>query len=170
MQALRGWCSRGAPLVALSLGTLIVSASAASGQPAARRPDLGRSITLRSDDELLRITLLKVQDPAHVIGQFGAPAAGNKLVAVQLKLTNLSHAFYHDSPGNGTKLISTSGRMYSTVLPGVDPNLDGLGGMDWGESQVGRLTFEVPIKMRPWKLRFVLDSGFADHVGQWLLR
>jgi hypothetical protein len=170
MRTLRGGGVKGVALAALSLGILIVSASAASGQLRALRPDAGRSITLRSDDEFLRVTLLDVQDPAHVIGEFGAPGAGNKLVAVQLKLANLGRAFYHDSPGNGTKLISASGRMYSPVLPSVDPNLDGLAGMYSGESQVGRLTFEVPIKMRPWKLRFVLDSGFAAHAGEWLLR
>jgi hypothetical protein len=78
--------------------------------------------------------------------------------------------FYRDSPGNGTRLVGSSGDVDLTMLPGVDPNLDGLAGMRQGESQAGWLTFEVPIRMRTWKLRFVLDSGFAEQIGEWLLR
>jgi hypothetical protein len=91
------------------------------------------------------------------------------LVAVLLKLTNLSRVFYRDSPGNGTRLVSTSRTVYRTVLPGISPNLDGLQGMYQAESQIGWLTFEVPINVRLRKLRFVLDSGFAHQRGEWVL-
>jgi hypothetical protein len=159
-----------AALAAVLSAMALVGVSAPAGQTGLRRPGVGRSITLRGDDEVLRITLLKVYDPAHVQGSFGAARPGNKLVAALLKLTNLDRAFYRDSPGNGAKLISTHGRIYPAVLPGVAPNLDGLAGMASDKSQVGWLTFEVPIHMRPWKLRFVLDSGFAEQTGEWLLR
>jgi hypothetical protein len=157
-------------LLALLLGGTAVGARAAPGSKAARTPRVGSSITLRSDDEFLRVTLLAVRDPAYVLGAFGSPAPRNKLVSVLLKVANLGRDFYHDSPGNGTKLISASTRVYSTVLPGIDPNLDGLAGLSRGASEVGWLTFEVPAGMRPWKLRYVLDSGFADQRGEWLLR
>jgi hypothetical protein len=157
-------------LVALLFCGAVVGVSAASGGKAARTPRVGGSVTLRSDDEFLRVTLLAVRDPAYAVGRFGSPALRNKLVSVLLKVTNLGRGFYHDSPGNGTKLISRSTRVYSTVLPGVDPNLDGLAGLSPGASEIGWLTFEVPVGMRPWKLRYVLDSGFAQQGGEWLLR
>jgi hypothetical protein len=152
----------------VSVATLVTVATAAHGQP--RAQGFGTSITLRSDDEFLRIQLLEVRDPAHLVGSFGAPRPGNKLVAVELKLTNLGPVFYVDSPGNGTKLISASGRAYPAVLPGLEPNLDGLAGMTQGRSQTGRLTFEVPIHMRPWKLRYTLDSGYSDQTGFFFIR
>lgn len=46
---------------------------------------------------------------------------------------------------------------------------DGLQGMYRAESQIGWLTFEVPINVRLRKLRFVLDSGFAHQRGEWVL-
>jgi hypothetical protein len=159
-------------VTAVVLGTGFHAGSAAASMSASghRGDHVGSSITLRSYDEDLRITLLKVRNPARVAGEFGAPRPGHKLVAVLLKLTNLGRVFYRDSPGNGARLIGASRDVYLTMLPGIDPNLDGYGGMRQGDSQVGWLTFEVPIRMRPWKLRFVLDSGFADQTGEWLLR
>jgi len=157
-------------LLAVLFGVAVVDVRNASGPKAAQTPHVGNSITLRSDDEFLRITLLAVRDPAHLPGRFGSPAPRNKLVSVLLKVANLGRDFYHDSPGNGAKLISGSARVYSTVLPGIDPNLDGLAGLSRGASQVGWLTFEVPAGMHPSKLRYVLDSGFADQRGEWLLR
>jgi hypothetical protein len=157
--------------VVLGTGFHAGSAAALWMSASGHRGDhVGSSIRLRSDDEDLRITLLKVRNPARVAGEFGAPRPGHKLVAVLLKLTNLGRVFYRDSPGNGARLIGSFRDVYLTMLPGLDPNLDGYGGMRQGESQVGWLTFEVPITMRPWKLRFVLDSGFADQTGEWLLR
>lgn len=168
MQVIPSRWAGAAATALVSFVFLLLLASAALGQP--RTHGVGTSITLRSDDEFLRIRLLEVRDPAHLAGTFGAPGPGDKLVAVELKLTNLGRIFYVDSPGNGTKLISASGRAYSPVLPGLDPNLDGLAGMTQGQSQIGLLTFEVPIHMRPWKLRYTLDSGFSDEAGFWLLR
>jgi hypothetical protein len=160
------WTTRVGTLLVLT-AALVVVANAADAHP--RPHGLGTSITLQSDDEYLQIQLLEVRDPAHVIGTFGAAGPGHKLIAVKLKLTNLSHIFYRDSPGNGTKLISTTGHAYPTVLPGLDPNLDGLAGMSQGQSQIGRLTFDVPIQTRPWRLRYTLDSGYSDQTGSWLL-
>ena len=170
MGALPGRFGTAAALAAVLSAVAIVGVSAPAGQTGVAGSGVGKSFTLRSEDEVVRITLLRVYDPAHVRGSFGAARPGNKLVAVLLRLTNLDRVFYHDSPGNGTKLISMYERTYPAVLPGLEPNLDGLAGMAPGRSQVGWLTFEVPIKTRPWKLRFVLDSGFADQAGEWLLR
>jgi hypothetical protein len=167
MQAVGGRRTNRIVILLVAFACLVAAASPALGQPRPHR--VGTSITLRSADEYLRIRLLGVQDPAYVVGTFGAAGPGNKLVAVELELTNLGHTFYRDSPGNGTKLISASGHVYPAVLPGLDPNLDGLAGMTRGQSQIGRLTFEVPVHMRPWELRYTLDSGFSNQTGTWLI-
>ena len=105
-------------LLALLFGVAVVGARAASGSKAVRTPRVGSSITLRSDDEFLRVTLLAMRDPAYVLGRFGLPAPRNKLISVLLKVANLGRDFYHDSPGNGTKLISASARSTPRCCPG----------------------------------------------------
>jgi len=113
---------------------------------------------------------LKVLNPARPTDQFNTPGPGKKFVAVELRLANLNRAPYSDSPSNGARLVSTAHVAYETTLSGISPDLDSAGPITHGDYRVGWLTFEVPIKVRPWKFQFVLDSGFANQIGVWLLR
>jgi len=162
----------------LLVGVLSIALSAAGAaygglgaKPARpKTPDLGGSITLKSYDEHLQITLLGVENPAHRAYKIGTPDSGEKYVAVRLRIFNLSRYRYNDSPSNGARLISTSGAAYRITLPGKEPNLDEMAAIAPGDYHVGWLTFQVPITVQLSRFRFILDSGFVPQRGDWLLR
>jgi hypothetical protein len=132
-------------------------------------PHIGSSITIKSYDEHLRVSLLAVEDPAEIGYSFDSPS-GYRYVAVSLRIVNLSRDRYNDSPSNGSRLITTNRTAVRITLPGKEPNLDEMAAIPPGGSHTGWLTFNVPRRARLSKFRFVLDSGFVPQHGEWLLR
>jgi hypothetical protein len=145
-------------------------ATAAPGKGHTRaRPHIGGSITIKSYDEYVRITLLAVQNAPEVDYRVATPNAGDRYVAVLLRIVNLRRDRYNDSPSNGARLITATRAAYPIALPGKEPNLDEMAAIPPGGSHTGWLTFEVPIQAHLSKFMFVLDSGFAPGRGEWLL-
>ncbi|MER6829532.1 DUF4352 domain-containing protein [Streptosporangium sp. NPDC000563] len=74
------------------------------------------------------------------------------------------------SPSNGAMLIDTEGQQYRTTYGDIQEGVSFAGSvtMSSGDSRKGVLVFEVPKTMKIKKLQFALDSGFADHKGEWL--
>src|SRR5215472_10456317 len=107
-------CSRGAlPLLAGVVALLLVSVAAsigspeeAVGSPMYAWPTVGDSLTIKSYDEYVRITVLRVQTSAAIPAGVDAAIPGLRFVAVQLRIANLSRERYNDAPGNGAILIT----------------------------------------------------------------
>src|SRR5262245_15437248 len=96
---------------------LVVPAAATSAS------NSGRTATLKSYDQHLRITMLGWMNGARGSSEFDAPAAGKKYVAIKLRITNLSKRTYNDSPANGVKLQDKAHRSYDSTLGGPEPSL-----------------------------------------------
>ena len=163
----------GTRLVLAALASMLFAvgvATAAPGQGLARaKPHIGSSITLKSYDEYVRITLLAVQSPPESNYRVATQKAGDKYVAVLLRIVNLRRDRYNDSPSNGARLMTATRAAYRITLPGKEPNLDEMAAISPGGSHTGWLTFEVPMRAHLSKFVFVLDSGFAPGHGEWLL-
>jgi hypothetical protein len=157
-----------AALASVLVAVGVAKAAPRNGHPRAM-PHIGNSITIRSYDEYVRITLLVVRSPALVDQRFATPSPGDKYVAVLLRIVNLSRYRYNDSPSNGARIIAATRAAYRITLPGREPNLDEMAAIPPGGRHTGWLTFEVPVQARLTKFFFVLDSGFAPEHGQWLL-
>jgi hypothetical protein len=152
----------GAGVALLALGALIMAATA-SGLS-------GGTITLKSYDQHLRVTVIGWANNAHSSNEFLTPSAGHRFLAVKLKIVNLASNTYDDSPGNGAILEDTAHRQYHSTFGGPDPSLETVRILphDW---VVGWLTFEIPRTAKPRLFAFTLDSGFADNAtGVWHFR
>jgi Domain of unknown function (DUF4352) len=128
------------------------------------------TITVKSYDQHLRITLLGWTSSTRGSDAYDTPAAGKKYLAVKLRITNLSSKTYSDAPTNGATLQDTSHRSYDAAFGGPEPSLQGSVRIlphDW---EVGWITFEVPMTVKPRLFAYTLDSGFADEAtgtGVW---
>ncbi|MGP4095486.1 DUF4352 domain-containing protein [Nonomuraea sp. KM90] len=155
-------------------------AEQAQEQPAQEQPEqeqpstatVGGAITLEGMDPGLKmqVTVTRVVDPATG-EQFSKPQTGNRLVAIELTLTNAGEAVYSDSPTNGAMLIDGEGQQYRTSFQTVQEgqSFGGSATINKGDSRKGVIVFEVPDGAKLAKLQFGLNSGFADQKGEWTL-
>lgn len=153
-------------LVAL-LGTLL-AATAAGG--AVAKSDVGKSKTLTGLSEArVKVTLLKVVNDATP-EDFREPKEGNRVVALKLKLKNLTAATYEDYVTNGARLVDAKGKKHDApALGAVDPHLGQIKLAKNGTA-TGWITFEVPEGVGLSKFTYELNSGFGGQVATWKLR
>ncbi|WP_394303997.1 DUF4352 domain-containing protein [Sphaerimonospora cavernae] len=117
------------------------------------------------------MTVAKVFDRATPANEFSKPEAGNRFVAIELRLENKGRAVYDDSPSNGAKLIDDQGQQYRPTFGDVREGVDFRGSVSVasGDMRKGVLVFELPVNVKPAKFQFALNSGFADQKGEWVL-
>lgn len=117
------------------------------------------------------VTVTKVELKATPANDFLKPKAGNRFVAIEIKLDNKGQAAYEDSPSNGAVVIDDQGQQYRTTFAEVKEGqaFQGSVTMSSGDSRKGVLVFEVPEGAKLAKLQFALNSGFADQKGEWVL-
>jgi Domain of unknown function (DUF4352) len=137
------------------VAALVVPAAATSAS------NSGRTVTLKSYDQNLRITMLGWVNGAQGSSEYDTPAAGKKYVSIKLRVTNLSKRTYSDSPSNGVKLQDKGHRSYDSTIAGPEPQLNHVRILphDW---EIGWITFEIPRTAKPRLFSFTLNSGFAD--------
>lgn len=135
---------------------------------------VGGTITLKGieSDLQVAVTLEKVVENATPKVDFLKPKDGNRFFAVQLTLKNTGRQAYSDSPSNGALLIDTEGQQYQSTFGDVQEGVSFAGSvtMGSGDSRKGVIVFEVPKTTKIEKLQFALNSGFADHKGEWLTK
>jgi hypothetical protein len=119
------------------LTTLVVASSAQAGT------QVGQSRNLRGNDgEVMRITLVRVSSNMHSTNQFMQPSHGNRFYGVYLRIRNVGHVRYDDSPSNGVALVTRGGAQYdSTAFADFTPSLDGSFRIPPGQSRVGWLVY-----------------------------
>ena len=135
---------------------------------------VGGTISLKGIDSDLQVavTLEKVVENATPKVDFLKPKDGSRFFAIQLTLENTGRKAYSDSPSNGAMLIDTEGQQYRSTFGDVQEGVSFAGSvtMSSGDSRKGVIVFEVPKTTKIEKLQFALDSGFADHKGEWLTK
>ncbi|MEZ5098981.1 MAG: DUF4352 domain-containing protein [Thermoleophilia bacterium] len=153
-------------LVAL-LGTLAAAASA--GGAVAKR-DVGKAKTLTGlSNARVQVTLLKVVNDATP-EEFREPKAGNRVVALKLKLKNLTARTYEDYVTNGARLVDARGKTRKApALGSVEPHLGQIK-LARNGTATGWITFEVPEGVAISKFKYELNSGFGGQVATWRLR
>lgn len=150
--------------------------AATAGEEKAEAPKpakIGSVITLSGSD-----ADLKVQVKVHKVIANGTPAndfvkpeSGKRLYGIQLTLKNAGKSTYSDSPGNGAAVIDSEGQEYTASLFGEIAGAQNISSTTIapGDLRKGFVIFEVPSKAKIVKLQMSLDSGFADHHGEWSL-
>jgi uncharacterized protein DUF4352 len=150
--------------------------TAAAEQPARQEQStaaVGGAITLQGTDPGLsmKVTVVKVVNPATPDSDFMKAQSGNKFVALEVTLENVGQAVYSDAPTNGAMLIDGESQQYQTSFHRVreGQSLNGSVTINVGDSRKGMIVFEVPESAKLAKLQFGLNSGFASQKGEWTL-
>jgi len=100
-------------------------------------------------------TGISVQDPTTP-GLLYTATAGEKLIAVQVIISNLSGDMLSVNPLSAT-LVDTEGFTYQTELGGVDdqiPTLD----LNAGERVKGAIAFEIPDNASPASIKYAIET------------
>jgi Domain of unknown function (DUF4352) len=150
------------------------STSASKGAKTTAAAKVGSTITLAGNDsgERMAVTVTKIYRHAQPASSFDDPNSGNRLVAVQFRLTDTGSAAYSDAPSNGTVVVDASGQSYQSSLDNAAncPSFPGTENIAAGASGLGCIVFEVPQAAVITEVQFTLDSGMGPQTGQWDVR
>ena len=165
--------SAGSPGHTVTTGQTAASPSV-SGSKAAKpggAAKVGSTITLAGNGsgERIAVTVTKIYRHAQPASSFDDPDTGDRLVAVQFRLTDTGSAAYSDSPSNGAEVVDASGQSYQSALNDAAncPSFPGTENIAPGASGLGCIVFEVPQAAVISKVQFTLDSGMGPQTGQW---
>jgi Domain of unknown function (DUF4352) len=169
--------SAGSPGHTVTSGQAGTSPSASvstAAKPAAAAAKVGSAITLAGNGsgERMAVTVTKVYRHAQPASSFGDPDTGDRLVAVQFRLTDTGSAAYSDSPSNGAAVVDASGQSYQSTFNNAAncPSFPGTENIAAGASGLGCIVFEVPQAAVITEVQFTLDSGMGPQTGQWDVR
>jgi len=137
-------------------------APVAVGQPVTLLQTSGSGITM---------TALKVLDPATAVEPYGKPPAGERLVAVQWKITASGTLAISSSPAMGSSLIDDQGQEYPTSTRPVSagPAFASSVSIAVGDSRLGWVSYLVSADAKITKIQYAPGAGLAEHTGTWTL-
>jgi hypothetical protein len=125
------------------------------------------TISLSSEDEELDVQLVAFEHPVAT-SELEALDSGEHYVVVELMLKNTSSNVYNDSPDESAVLIGQNdAQIESNVLVNGPHASSGSLTMPPGARRHVFVAFQVLNDTQAKLLQFTLDSGFADHAGQW---
>jgi hypothetical protein len=115
-------------------------------------------IRLDSGSVHLQVTAIGWDDNASGPNAQDVPANGKRYVAIKLKLVNLAHGVYFDSPGDGGLLLDSANHPYAPVDRGPRPALAPKVRILPRHALIGWMTFEIPRSAHPTKFVFALPT------------
>jgi hypothetical protein len=120
----------------------------------------------------LAVTLNQVIDPASGADQYTTPNAGNRFIAVDVKIVNNGTAAFSDDANNDVTLIGTDNQSYTADFDNVSECTNFNSGqytLAPGESTTGCVVFQVPDAINTAKVQFQTQSGLSQSTGEWLV-
>jgi hypothetical protein len=120
----------------------------------------------------LAVTLNQVIDPASGADQYTTPNAGDRFVAVDIKIVNNGTAAFSDDANSDVTLIGTDNQSYTADFDNVNECTNFNSGqytLAPGESTTGCVVFQVPDAVNTAKVQFQIQSGLSQSTGEWLV-
>ncbi|WP_369213448.1 DUF4352 domain-containing protein [Streptomyces flavofungini] len=119
----------------------------------------------------LDVTVVKVADPARSAEKFSAPERGKRWLGIQFRLVNTGTTAYADSPQNGVQVTDADGQRFQTMFAEITagPAMSADVRLRPGAKALGWVVVELPADVTPTAVQFTMDSGMADHTGEWQL-
>ena len=153
-----------------STGTNTGATDAASSQALT----IGDSATLvgGQSGERLEVTVTEYKGSVAA-GEYETPSSGMRYVAVEMRIKNVGAKPYDDSPANGAKILTATGRQAKTTLMASGECGEGFASsvkVAPGESQEGCIPFELPEGEAAAKFQWTPSSGFSEETAEWTLR
>jgi len=133
---------------------------------------IGTAITLtgNTSGEKMAVTVTKVIANAQPGDEFTSAPAGDRLYAVQFRLSDSGSAAYSDAPSNGAAVVDSKGQSYESAVADTAvgcPSFPATENVAPGASGLGCIVFEVPASAKITQVQFTLDSGMGPDTGQW---
>ncbi|HZD64599.1 MAG TPA: hypothetical protein VE152_00715 [Acidimicrobiales bacterium] len=147
--------------------------AAACGGAGSSTPDkgpVGAALTLGGGGEQVAVTAVRVVDPARPADRSDLPHAGNRLVGVELRVTDTGTTPVDQNLDSQTHLQDASGETFHTAGFHISAGPEFPGGharLAPGQTQVGYATFVVPRSARLTAARVTLAAGFDSSTGTW---
>ena len=161
----------GAPVTTPAQTIPAKPAAASHPAKAPRAARTGDPITLKGTTagETMRVTVVRVFKHARPATSLDAAPAGQRLVAVQIRLTDTGTRPYRDSPSNGATVVDAKGESFQAAISSVTgcPSFPGTEVIPVGASGLGCVVFQVPAAAKIVGVQFTLDSGLGPVTGQW---
>ncbi len=114
--------------------------------------------------------MFKLIDPAHGANPFTTPNAGFRFAAVVFRVTDTGSNQITDDANVDAYVIGSNGHSYSADLDSVAgcTNFhEGVYSLTAGESEVGCVVFQIPIRVNIAKVEWSPLVGFGRAFGQW---
>lgn len=150
-------------------------ATTKTSPPKKQTAHIGDTLTLTGQEpgQQLAVTLKKWADPATSSDEYMKPQDGQRWAAAQFELKNTGKVAYRDSPSNGAQVADTQGQRFQATIAGgpltQGPEMTADLKLPVGETALGWIIFEIPKDAKPKSIQFAMNSGFADHTGQWTI-
>ncbi len=152
--------------------TVSSETSSSSTTSQAKRAGIGDALTLKGQDSLVQVRVVRVGDPIRG-GQYDSPSSGSHFVGVFVSIKNVGTGTYSDAPTNSAKLITNTDEQANSAPTITEGDCGGSFSTDIklapGELQQGCLPFEVKDGQTPKTFQFTPDSGFGQDNGEWRL-
>ncbi len=116
------------------------------------------------------VTEMSVIDPAKGADQFTLPNAGNRFVAVKVKVTDTGSKQISDDANLNMTIVGSDGQTYSADFSNVlgCTNFDsGSYHLSSQQSSVGCVVFQVPVKVKVSDVEWSPSGGFGSSFGTW---
>ncbi|CAM5493685.1 hypothetical protein SALBM135S_05354 [Streptomyces alboniger] len=119
----------------------------------------------------LDVTVVEVADPAKSAEKFSGPERGKRWLGIQFRLVNTGARAYADSPQNGVQVTDAEGQRFQTTFAEITagPAMSTDVRLKPGAKALGWVVVEVPADVTVRAVQFTMDSGMADHTGEWQL-
>ncbi|MGA4847383.1 DUF4352 domain-containing protein [Streptomyces sp. G5(2025)] len=120
----------------------------------------------------LDVTLVKVADNATSGDEYSVPEKGKRWLGLQFRLVNTGTKAYGDSPQNGIQVTDADGQQFQTTFADITagPSMSSDVRLKPGAKALGWVVVEVPKGVEATTAQFTMDSGMADHTGEWKLK
>ena len=147
------------------------SSSSKSSSTASTTAHVGATVDV-GGSKGLAVTLNQVIDPASGADQYTTADAGNRFVAVDVKIVNNGTAAFSDDANSDVTLIGTDNQSYTADFDDVSECTNFNSGqytLAPGESTTGCVVFQVPDAVNTAKVQFQTQSGLSQSTGEWLV-
>lgn len=147
------------------------SSSKSSSSSSATTAHVGSTVNV-GGSKGLAVTLNQVIDPASGADQYTTPNAGDRFVAVDVKIVNNGTAAFSDDANSDVTLIGTDNQSYTADFDNVSECTNFNSGqytLSPGESTTGCVVFQIPDAVNTAKIQFQTQSGLSQSTGEWLV-
>lgn len=153
--------------------TTSAPSKAATTSVAPKAAKVGDTIDLSGGDEHIQITLVKVVDPAKSTDEYRTPKAGNRFIAVQMRIVNVNSKAYTGDPMARTVAKDADGQVFeadfSPAQTDVGQPMDSGLTLAPGDKALGVLTFEVPSGVKLVTVQYSTHAFNNGKTAQWTL-